>query len=323
MPREVFGSEFHFLARDEILTFEEIFRVARVVTTLGVNKIRLTGGEPLLRRDLVDLVGMLASLPDIDLALTTNGVLLPELAADLVEAGLQRVTVSFDALDPAIFREMSDTEIGPELVLRGIEAASAAGLDPIKINAVIKRNVNLSEVVRLAEFFKEAGHTIRFIEYMDVGETNGWRMEEVVPVEEIVRAIHRAMPIERLPPAYPGEVAQRWRYLDGSGEVGVVASVTQPFCGSCTRARLSSEGKLYTCLFASHGQDLRERIRSNSSDEDLASFIAQVWLGRSDRYSELRSAATTDSSNAAPSAGSDNPDESGESPRIEMSYIGG
>ena len=314
MPREVFGSEFHFLKREQILTFEEILRIARVFVGLGVNKIRLTGGEPLLRRDLVDLVGMLASLPGLDVALTTNGVLLPELAPGLKAAGLGRVTVSLDALDPEIFRQMGDTEIGPGPVLRGIEAASVAGLRPLKINSVIKRGMNESEILPLARFFKGSGHILRFIEYMDVGATNGWRMEEVVTAQEIVASIHAELPIERVPSTYLGEVAERWRYVDGDGEIGIVASVTQPFCGHCTRARLSAEGKFYTCLFASHGHDLREQLRTEPDDEILAHVVTGIWQGRSDRYSELRSAATAGSKDSRPA------EEKG---RIEMSYIGG
>lgn len=314
MPREVFGSGFHFLERKEILTFEEISRTARVFAGLGLHKIRLTGGEPLLRRDIARLIGMLGEIPGLDMALTTNGVLLPELAPELKAAGLGRVTVSLDALDPEIFRQMGDTEIGPESVLRGIEAACAAGLRPLKINAVIKRGMNESEILPLAKFFKGSGHILRFIEYMDVGATNGWRMEEVVTAQEIMAEIHSELPIERVPPTYMGEVAERWRYLDGDGEIGIVASVTRPFCGNCTRVRLSAEGKLYTCLFATDGHDLRQQLRGGSGDESLARFIAGIWRGRSDRYSELRRAATASSEDSALA-------ETGT--RIEMSYIGG
>jgi cyclic pyranopterin phosphate synthase len=305
MPREVFGAGFQFLRRDEILSFEEIARLARVFASLGVRKLRLTGGEPLLRNGLPELVRMLAQIPDIDIALTTNGSLLADQAHSLAAAGLKRVTVSLDSLDDGVFRAMNDADFGVERVVAGIEAASDAGLRPVKINAVIRRGINDHTVVDLARHFHGSGHIVRFIEYMDVGHSNGWRLDDVVPGDEIVRMIGEAMPLEAIAPSYAGEVAQRWRYADGDGEVGVITSVTQPFCGDCTRARLSAEGKLYTCLFAVTGTDLREMLRDGASDADLTAAIAEVWRARDDRYSDLRSAATA------------------ALPKIEMSYIGG
>jgi GTP 3',8-cyclase len=303
MPKEVYGRDHRFLDRRELLTFEEITRVARVFVGAGVEKLRITGGEPLVRRELERLIAQLAEL-GVDLTLTTNGSLLPQKAQALADAGLRRITVSLDSLDDAIFRALNDVDFSVERVLEGIDAASAAGL-PVKVNAVIKRGVNDDQVVPLAAFFRERGHTLRFIEYMDVGHTNGWRLDDVVPAREIVGQLDAAFGVEPQDPDYRGEVAQRWRYRDGSGEVGVIASVTQPFCGDCTRARLSAEGKLFTCLFAVRGHDLRALIRSGASDEELESKLRTVWSGRSDRYSDLRSAAT---------AGL---------PKVEMSYIGG
>jgi len=303
MPKEVYGRDHRFLDRRELLTFEEIARVARVFVTGGVSKLRLTGGEPLLRRDLERLIAQLAEL-DADLTLTTNGSALPQKAQLLADAGLRRVTVSLDALDDEKFRALNDVDFPVDRVLEGIEAASAAGL-PVKVNAVVKRGANEDEIVPMAAFFRKRGHTLRFIEYMDVGHTNGWRLDEVVPAAEIVAAIDAEWPLERLEPRYPGEVAQRYRYRDGSGEIGVIASVTQPFCGACTRARLSAEGQLYTCLFATQGHDLRALVREGASEEELARAIARVWQARADRYSELRSAATVAVS------------------KVEMSYIGG
>jgi cyclic pyranopterin phosphate synthase len=303
MPKEIYGRDHRFLERRELLSFEEIARVARSFADAGVTKFRITGGEPLVRRDLERLIALLAEL-DVDLTLTTNGSLLPQKAQLLAEAGLRRITVSLDSLDDAIFRALNDVDFPVDRVLEGIDAASAAGL-PVKVNAVIKRGANEDQIVPMAAFFRERGHTLRFIEYMDVGHTNGWRMDDVVPAKEIVGLLNDAFGVEPAEPRYRGEVAQRWRYKDGTGEVGVIASVTQPFCGDCTRARLSAEGKLFTCLFAVRGHDLRALIRGGGSDEELAAAIRGVWSGRADRYSELRSAATADL------------------PKVEMSYIGG
>jgi cyclic pyranopterin phosphate synthase len=303
MPKEVYGRDHRFLERRELLSFEEITRVARTFVSAGVKKIRITGGEPLVRRDLERLIAQLADL-DVDLTLTTNGSLLPQKAQALADAGLRRITVSLDSLDDAIFRALNDVDFPVSRVLDGIDAASAAGL-PVKVNAVIKRGVNDDQVVPLAAFFREHGHTLRFIEYMDVGHTNGWRLDDVVPAKEIVALLDDAYGVEPAEALYRGEVAQRWRYKDGSGEVGVIASVTQPFCGDCTRARLSAEGKLFTCLFAVRGHDLRALIRGGASDEELEAAVRTVWAGRADRYSDLRSAAT---------AGLN---------KVEMSYIGG
>jgi cyclic pyranopterin phosphate synthase len=303
MPKEVYGRDHRFLDRKELLTFEEIARVARVFVDGGVRKIRITGGEPLVRRDLERLIEQLAAL-DVDLTLTTNGSLLPQKARALADAGLTRVTVSLDALDDATFRALNDVDFPVDRVLDGIEAAREAGL-PVKVNAVVKRGANEDQIVPMAAFFRERGHTLRFIEYMDVGHTNGWRLDDVVPAAEIVAALDRAFGVEPVDAAYRGEVAKRYRYRDGRGEFGVISSVTQPFCGDCTRARLSAEGRLYTCLFAVRGHDLRAVIRQGASDEELATAIADQWLVRKDRYSELRSRATADLE------------------RIEMSYIGG
>jgi cyclic pyranopterin phosphate synthase len=303
MPKEVYGRDHAFLERRELLTFEEITRVAGTFVDAGVTKIRITGGEPLVRRDLERLIAQLAEL-DVDLTLTTNGSLLPQKAQALADAGLRRITVSLDSLDDAIFRALNDVDFSVERVLDGIDAAAAAGL-PVKVNAVIKRGVNDDQVVPLAGFFRERGHTLRFIEYMDVGHTNGWRLDDVVPAKEIVARLDEAFGVEPAEAQYRGEVAQRWRYKDGAGEVGVIASVTQPFCGDCTRARLSAEGKLFTCLFAVRGHDLRALIRGGASDDELETAVRSVWGGRADRYSDLRSAAT---------AGLD---------KVEMSYIGG
>jgi cyclic pyranopterin phosphate synthase len=303
MPKEIYGRDHRFLERRELLTFEEITRVARTFVSAGVTKLRITGGEPLVRRDLERLIAQLADL-DVDLTLTTNGSLLPQKAQALADAGLRRITVSLDSLDDAIFRALNDVDFSVERVLDGIDAAAAAGL-PVKVNAVIKRGVNDDQVVPLAAFFRERGHTLRFIEYMDVGNTNGWRLDDVVPAKEIVARLDDAFGVEPAEALYRGEVAQRWRYKDGKGEVGVIASVTQPFCGDCTRARLSAEGKLFTCLFAVRGHDLRALIRGGAPDEELETAVRTVWGGRADRYSDLRSAAT---------AGLD---------KVEMSYIGG
>ena len=305
MPKEVFGHDFSYLPRDQILDYEEIARLAEICHRLGVGKIRITGGEPLLRRDLARLIELLRRLPDVDLALTTNGALLARQAEALAAAGLDRVTVSLDSLDDEIFRRMNDVDFPVDRVLDGIAAAAAAGLRPVKINCVVKRGVNEGSVAELARHFRGSGHVVRFIEYMDVGTTNGWRMEDVVTGAEILERISTVHPLEPVPPARPGEVAKRWRFTDGSGEVGVITSVSRPFCGDCNRARLSTDGRLFTCLFATEGTDLRTPLRAGWSDERLTELLAGVWSRREDRYSEQRSAATE------PPA------------RIEMSYIGG
>ncbi len=307
MPREVFGRSYRFLPRADLLSFEEIARIAAIFAAAGVRKLRITGGEPLLRRDLDRLVAMLRAIDGIeDIALTTNGSLLPRHAERLAAAGLDRVTVSLDSLDDDVFMRMNDAAYPVAGVLAGIEAAAAAGLAPVKVNMVVKRGLNDGDVVAMAEHFRGSGHVLRFIEYMDVGASNGWRMDEVVPASEIVAAIGERWPLEPLAPAYGGEVAARYRYRDGGGEIGVIASVTQPFCGSCTRARLSAEGRLYTCLFASHGHDLREPLRAGADDEQLAALVTGVWRRRGDRYSEIRGAATARRQG-----------------RVEMSHIGG
>ena len=304
MPKEVFGRDYRFLPRRELLTFEEIERVARVFAGLGVHKLRITGGEPLLRRDLDVLVGQLAALGDLDLTLTTNGALLAQKARSLADAGLTRITVSLDSLDDEVFRAMNDVDFPVARVLAGIDAAAAAGL-PVKVNVVVKRGLNEGSVVDIARRFRSTGHVVRFIEYMDVGHSNGWRMDDVVPAEEIVRTIGAEFPLEPVEPSYRGEVAQRYRYGDGEGEIGVIASVTQPFCGDCTRARLSADGKLYTCLFAVRGHDLRGVLRSGATDEELDAAIRAIWERRTDRYSELRTEQTS------------------RLRKVEMSYIGG
>jgi GTP 3',8-cyclase len=304
MPKEVYGSSYRFLPRAELLTFEEIERLARLFASQGVEKVRLTGGEPLLRRDVEKLVAMLARIPGLDLTMTTNGALLPQKAHALAAAGLTRITVSLDSLDEDVFRALNDVDFPVERVLAGIEAAAAAGL-PVKVNMVVKRGVNEESVLPMARFFHGSGHTLRFIEYMDVGHTNGWRLDDVVPANEILATIQAELPLEQVEPDYRGEVARRWRYRDGGGEIGVIASVTQPFCGDCTRARLSADGSLYTCLFATQGHDFRALLRSGVSDEELAAEIAALWGRRTDRYSELRTAATARLN------------------KVEMSYIGG
>jgi GTP 3',8-cyclase len=305
MPKEVYGRSYRFLERRQLLTFEEIERLSRVFASLGVEKVRLTGGEPLLRRELERLVEMLGAIPGVDLTLTTNGSLLPQKARVLADAGLRRVTVSLDSLDDQVFRAMNDVDVPVERVLAGIEAAAAAGLSPVKVNMVVKRGVNEDSVLPMARYFRGSGHILRFIEYMDVGHTNGWRLDDVVSAAEIVATIGAELPLEPIEPNYAGEVARRYRYRDGRGEIGVIASVTEPFCGACTRARLSAEGRLYTCLFATEGHDLRALVRGGASESDLAEEIGRVWRARRDRYSELRSAETADL------------------PKIEMSYIGG
>ena len=304
MPKEVFGRDFEFLGRDKLLTFEEIERVARAFVAHGAEKVRLTGGEPLLRRDLERLVAILAEIPGLDLTLTTNGALLAAKAQALRDAGLQRITVSLDSLDDDVFRAMNDVDFSVERVLEGIDAAAAAGL-PVKVNMVVRRGLNEQSVLPMAREFRERGCILRLIEYMDVGHTNGWRLDDVVPAAELVTMIDAELPLEPAEANYRGEVARRHRYRDGSGEIGVIASVTQPFCGDCTRARLSADGSLYTCLFATKGHDLRALLREGASDAELEAAIGAVWLARSDRYSELRSAATA------------------ELPKVEMSFIGG
>ncbi len=297
MPAELFGERYAFLPRPEILSFEEITRLARVCIGLGTQKLRLTGGEPLLRAELPKLVAMLAAIPGApDLALTTNGHLLARYAQELAAAGLRRVTVSLDSHDLAVFRSMSGGRSSPERVLAGIDAARAAGLAPIKLNCVVQRGVNDGTLVALAERFRGSGHILRFIEYMDVGTANGWDLSQVVPAREIVERIDAAFPLEPAEANYAGEVASRYRYRDGAGEIGVIASVTQPFCGDCTRARLSADGQLVTCLFAARGTDLKGPLRAGASDDELRDRIAGVWARRRDRYSEQRASQTPGSS---------------------------
>ncbi|MBA3362483.1 MAG: GTP 3',8-cyclase MoaA, partial [Acidimicrobiia bacterium] len=289
MPKEIFGRDFEFLSRDLVLSFEEIERITGAFVRAGVRKLRITGGEPLVRKGVEDLIARLAAIPGVDdLTLTTNGSLLERKAAALKEAGLQRITVSLDSMDDTVFMSMNDVGFPVQAVLDGIEAASAVGLDPIKINMVVKRGVNDQSVVDVARHFRGTGQIVRFIEYMDVGTTNGWRLDDVVSGREIVDSIAAEFPLEPVDPEYRGEVAQRYRYVDGGGEVGVITSVSQPFCADCTRARLSADGKLYTCLFATSGTDLRELIRSGATDEQLDAAIGRVWSVRRDRYSELR-----------------------------------
>jgi cyclic pyranopterin phosphate synthase len=306
MPKEIFNSSFQYLQRTELLSFEEIERVAKCFARHGVTKLRLTGGEPLLRTGIEDLVARLAAIPEInDLALTTNGALLARKAATLAAAGLHRVTVSLDSLDDTTFMAMNDVDFPVQKVLDGIDAGAQAGLGPIKINMVVKRGVNDTSVIDMAAHFKGTGHTLRFIEYMDVGATNGWELGDVVAAQTLVETLNQAFPIEPIAPAYPGEVATRWRHRDGTGEIGVISSVTQPFCGNCTRARLSAVGALYTCLFATSGTDLRQLLRQSPDDEALEQTVSSVWTHRSDRYSETRTSLTTGVT------------------KVEMSHIGG
>ena len=305
MPKEIFGPDYQYLHRDQVLTFEEITRLAHIFVSHGVRKIRLTGGEPLVRKDLHVLVKMLADIPDLDLTLTTNGALLPRQARALKDAGLKRVTVSLDSLDNEVFKAMNDVDFPVEKVLEGMEAAAAVGLQPIKVNMVVKRGLNESSILPMARYFREKGYILRFIEYMDVGHSNGWRMDDVVPAREIVKIINAEMPLEPVDPNYKGEVAERWRYQDGGGEIGVVASVTQAFCSTCNRARLSAEGKLYTCLFGIKGHDFKSLIRSGATDNEISELLTRVWGKRTDRYSELRSENTI------------------ALPKVEMSHIGG
>jgi cyclic pyranopterin phosphate synthase len=305
MPREMFGADHQFLHRDQILTFEEIVRLARIFVSHGVEKIRLTGGEPLVRKDFPQLLSMLSEIPNLDLTLTTNGSLLAKHAQALKDAGLKRVTVSLDSLNNEIFKAMNDVDFPVEKVIEGMDAAAAVGLTPIKVNMVVKRGLNESSILPMARFFREKGYILRFIEYMDVGHSNGWRMDDVVSAKEIVKLISAEMPLEPVDPNYRGEVAERWRYKDGSGEIGVIASVTQAFCSTCNRARLSAEGSLYTCLFAVKGHDFRDLLRNGASDAEISEKITQVWGRRGDRYSELRSENTISL------------------PKVEMSHIGG
>ena len=306
MPKEVFDADYRFLPHDALLTFEEIARLAWIFRQeFGIEKIRLTGGEPLLRRNLERLIEKLAAIPGIDLTLTTNGSALAQKAQALKDAGLKRVTVSLDSTDDAIFRAMNDVDFPVAKVLDAIDAAARVGLAPVKINMVVKRGVNDGEIVPMARRFKGSGHIVRFIEYMDVGATNGWRMDDVIPSSEVVRRINDELPLQPVDPNYEGEVAERWRYLDGSGEIGVISSVTQAFCSTCTRLRLSTEGSLYTCLFATQGHDLKALLRGGASDERIAAAIGQVWHERADRYSEIRTAETA------------------KARKVEMSYIGG
>ncbi len=306
MPKEVFDRDHEFLAHKEILTFEEITRLVRVFVGQGVEKVRLTGGEPTVRRDLLKLIEMLAAIPGLkDLTLTTNGSRLAQMAKPLKDAGLTRLTVSLDSMDDAVFRRMNDVEFPVAKVLAGIEAAQTAGLAPIKVNTVVRRGMNEAGVADIAGHFRGTGITVRFIEFMDVGNSNGWRLDDVVPAKEIIETISRQFPLEPVKAGYRGEVAKRWRYKDGAGEIGVISSVTQNFCGDCTRIRLSADGRLYTCLFAVTGHDIRKPLRAGASDDDIVAFLRGIWSAREDRYSELRSKQTPGL------------------PKIEMSYIGG
>ena len=309
MPAEIFGEKYEFLPKDEILTFEEITRLARLFVKFGVDKIRITGGEPLLRHELETLVEQISRIDGISVVtLTTNGVLLPKMASSLKEAGLGRITVSLDSLYDEVFKELNGIGSSVEMVLDGIRAAEAAGFEQIKINAVVQKGVNDHTLVDLAARFRGTGHIVRFIEFMDVGTLNGWEMGQVVSAKEIVKRIGEVFPLEPIAPNYRGEVANRYRYLDGEGEIGIIASVTKPFCGDCTRARLSTDGKLYTCLFANSGTDLRKPIRAGAGDADVIDLIDEVWRRREDRYSELRSIETA---------------EAGNIPKVEMYQIGG
>ena len=306
MPKEVFGPDYVYLNRSEMLTYEEITRFTRLLVQLGITKVRITGGEPLLRKDIDHLVEMLALIPDLDLTLTTNGALLTkEKSVALKSAGLQRVTVSLDSLNDDIFVSLNDVKFSVDEVINGINNGASAGLHPIKINMVVMRSVNLSSVIPMAKYFRDSGHILRFIEYMDVGDSNGWRLDEVVPSSEIVELIGAQLPLEPIAPNYSGEVASRWRYVDGSGEIGLISSVSQPFCGDCSRLRLSARGELFTCLFASSGHDVRSLLKSNASDKTIVDAVASIWRNRDDRYSELRSKQSQRVS------------------RVEMSYIGG
>ncbi len=305
MPKEIFNREYEFLQRELLLTFEEITRLTRIFKELGVEKVRITGGEPLLRKGVEQLISGLSEIDLADLTLTTNGSLLARKADALAAAGLRRITVSLDSMDPAVFGAMNDVDFPVSDVLEGIAAAADAGLVPVKVNMVVKRGVNADGILPMAEHFRGTGHIVRFIEFMDVGMSNGWRLDDVVPAQEILETIAARYPIEPVDPNYAGEVAGRWRYSDGAGEIGVITSISKPFCGDCSRARLSAEGTLYTCLFATGGIDFRAPLRAGATDEDLARLVTDIWERRVDRYSEMRSEATVDL------------------PKVEMSYIGG
>lgn len=314
MPSEIFDKDYAFLPQTSLLSFEEITRIAKIFVAHGVSKIRLTGGEPLLRKHIEKLIEMLSAIKtpdgrDLDLTLTTNGSLLARKAQALKDAGLSRVTVSLDSLDDAIFKRMNDVDFPVAEVLNGLEQAHRVGLGPIKVNMVVKGGMNDQEIVPMARHFKNSPFILRFIEYMDVGASNGWKMDEVIPSSEVVRRIDAHMPLVSMEPNYTGETAGRWRYADGSGEIGVISSVTQAFCSDCTRARLSTEGKLYTCLFATGGHDLRALMRGGKTDEEISTVVAHLWRARSDRYSELRGAQTPERDQAVK--------------KVEMSYIGG
>lgn len=307
MPKDIFGKDYQFLPHNELLTFEEILRFVNSIVPYGVGKVRITGGEPLARKNIEDLIGMLREAhPDLELAMTTNGSLLPQKAKKLKENGLDRVTVSLDSLDDDIFMAMNDVSFPVEKVLDGISAAEENDLHPIKINMVVKRGVNGQSILPMAEYFRERGHTLRFIEYMDVGSTNGWNMDDVVPASEILDMIRKIHPMEPVNPDLPSDVAKRWKYVDGKGEIGLIASVTDPFCGDCTRLRLSAPGELFTCLFAKEGHDIKSLIRDSASDSELADFVSSLWQQRKDNYSETRAK-----------------EGSSDSERVEMSYIGG
>jgi cyclic pyranopterin phosphate synthase len=330
MPREVFGEDFRFLPRSELLSFEEIARFVGVAAGLGVAKVRLTGGEPLLRKELPRLVEMLSSIDGItDIALTTNGLLLARHATALKRAGLDRVTVSLDTIEPQLFRSITDSRAPLASVMRGIDAAHDAGLEPVKVNMVVRRGSNDGCVLEMAEYFRGRSEILRFIEFMDVGESNGWRPQEVLPAREILAAISARWPLRALTAGVDGEargeegVASRWAYTDGAGEIGVISSVSEPFCHGCTRARLSAEGRLYTCLFASTGSDMRALLRSGAGEEELVERLQAIWTGRGDRYSELRAAAEGDGDLPSGAARRPRRSNSGRRPRIEMSYIGG
>jgi cyclic pyranopterin phosphate synthase len=314
MPREVFGKDYVFLPESSLLTFEEITRIAKIFVAHGVEKIRLTGGEPLVRKNIEKLIEMLSVLKtpdnrDLDLALITNGAALAKKAQALKDAGLKRITVSLDSLDDELFKRMNDANFPASKVLHAIEVAHKVGLDPIKVNMVVKRGMNDQEIVPMARHFKGTPFILRFIEYMDVGNSNGWKMDEVVPTTEVIQRINAELPLEEVPPNYLGETAERWRYADGSGEIGAISSVTRAFCGTCTRVRLSAEGKMYTCLFATGGHDLRALMRDGRTDEEIASVVAYLWRARTDRYSEQRAANTAELNQPKK--------------KIEMSYIGG
>ena len=306
MPSEIYGDRYQFLPKDDLLTFEEITRLASIFANLGVNKIRITGGEPLVRNSVEELIANLSYIPEIvDLTMTTNGYLLPQKAQLLKNSGLNRITISLDTLDEDVFRRMNGRNFGPDRVVEGIKSAEKAGLNPIKINAVIQRGVNDHTILQLANFVRDRGHILRFIEYMDVGTLNNWNMSEVVPANEIIQMIDREMPLEALKPLYPGEVANRYRYKDDGGEIGVITSVTNPFCSDCTRLRLSPEGSVYTCLFSDQGTDLRSPLRTGATDYELRRLIIGLWQNRVDRYSEIRSSVA------------------GKKKKIEMYHIGG